>query len=754
MHDMGFALIYLLPKSKRPLATKWTEGPRMSWAQFDKDFKQSYNVGVRLGGASKFEDGTFLCVLDCDVKSREPKHLKEMQKALDNFCGVSDFAPKVLSGRGGGSCHIYVRTPSPQQSFKALRSTSRIKVFMPSVSPSQADREGLNENEIQEGYRMRLAWEIDVFGEGKQVVLPPSIHPDTNASYLWDGEPPASWESIPRVKNFEMAENKKKPQKRGLVEFKGAFVNVDLLDVNIDTAAFDLIVSGRGVDKFPSRSEALFSALNSLTKAGLKDHEVISVLTDAENFMSEKALEKGSREAGAEWLCGQLEKVRQDFSKSKAFLRDAYIEDMDEILGLTTEEALEQEHDLISKHWTDKLEVTSKGGYRNTAHNLFLILKNLYRESDSKIPKLLAWDEFNERLIYVDSPPWGSKTDVGRAIEDLDLVQAKIWLSRDWSIETSTSAVFEVFSVVGEENSFHPIKKYLESLKWDGVPRVKNLFKFYTSATGNPKYLSTVGTKMLCAAIARVYQPGVKFDQIVILEGLQGIGKSRFCQALASKEWFTDNLGDISNKDVVDVMAGKWLIEMGELAGLRKAEENELKAFITRTHDKVRKAYGRLAKEYPRQCIFIGTTNNETYLKDETGGRRYWPVETHNFKITELEKDRDQLWAEALVKYKAGEKLWIEDVGVRETALEMQASRRVVDHIESVLSEAIAANDLDKSPFSFPELWEVIQDKFMSSKLACDGPLQHRIYKALRALNYRCKTLRIGEKTVRKWVRF
>lgn len=727
LHDMGFALLWLYPKSKRPIGDDWQKGERKSWDRLTKEYKKAMNVGVRLGTPSKLSDGTFLCVLDCDVKSSDPTHMKEMEKALYAFCPSHEWAPRVLSGRGGGSCHIYFRTKKPQVSFKALRSGHKVKVYMPSVEASKGDLESLTEEEIKAGYRMRLAWEVDVFGEGKQVVLPPSTHPDSLRPYKWESVL-RDFESIPLHDNFTPSRVRliKKSEK----EIK--FDAVDLFSTPVSEKFFNLITNGDGFEAYPSRSEALFACLNALIYAGLTDEQIFSVLTDQSYFMSEKPMEagKGDPVLAAKWLQTQIDKIRSEVSAESSFKDVAIVDDLDELLALSPEEMAAQEDELVS--WVTRLE-RSRTGYKNTAYNMYLILRNLNADSPTE-QCIFAYDEFNQANVYTFQPPWTELNRVGKELTDHDDICIQTWLSKEWGIESSEQRISAITLQLGKENSFHPVQRYLKSLKWDGKERLNGLLTKYCGAIGDTRYLADVGRKFMTAAVARVFDGGIKFDHILILEGEQGIGKSTFVRLLADK-WYSDSLGDISNKDVIDNMRGRWLIELGELASMNRAESNELKAFITRQFDVARKAYGRRAQEYPRQCVFVGTTNDDEYLKDATGGRRFWCVKTTDFDLKALLRDRDQLWAEAYVNYQLGEALYLDDPEVRAYAEGEQADRYVVDEVQTKIKKLVESDDMPEQ-FDFNDVWSRMSLDESGRAKSCDYPMQLRIKKALRILGY------------------
>jgi predicted P-loop ATPase len=216
-------------------------------------------------------------------------------------------------------------------------------------------------------------------------------------------------------------------------------------------------------------------------------------------------------------------------------------------------------------------------------------------------------------------------------------------------------------NVVALQNSFHPVKDYLEGCTWDGVKRVETLLVDYMGAE-DTEYTRTVTRKVLAAAVARIYRPGCKFDYMLTLRGAQGLGKSSFIGLLGGP-WFSDTLTTVQGKEALEQIQGVWIMEVGELAGMRKAEVESIKLFLSKRSDRFRPAYGRRLQEYPRQCIFIGSTNETQFLRD-TENRRFWVVDTPNEPPRnfwdELTPETVRLiWAEAMELYKAGEPLYL-----------------------------------------------------------------------------------------------
>lgn len=317
------------------------------------------------------------------------------------------------------------------------------------------------------------------------------------------------------------------------------------------------------------------------------------------------------------------------------------------------------------------LERSKDGDVLNHITNAITVLKY-----DKRLKGAIAWNEFAQDFVQVrDLPGFPLMDSVnGDLWQDKQDSFVVAYAHKRYGIELPKGRLIDAVNNVGLEAKFHPVRGYLKALKWDGVKRLDRLLVDHLKAD-DTAYTRAVTRKTFTAAVARVYSPGIKFDNLLILEGAQGVGKSSFLRDMA-RNWFTDSVGSLG-KDSVENLKGKWLAEIGELTQFKKAEVEHIKAFLSRQTDRIREAYARRATDFPRQSVCIGTTNDDEYLKDEEN-RRFWPVKCHATSFVGV-MDPDeigQVWAEAVVAFKAGESLDLDDENVRREAREQQNARQ------------------------------------------------------------------------------
>jgi putative DNA primase/helicase len=283
-----------------------------------------------------------------------------------------------------------------------------------------------------------------------------------------------------------------------------------------------------------------------------------------------------------------------------------------------------------------------KTSYPCRAHNLMVILEN-----DQAWKGLIQLDEFRQWISYR-----GSEFMEHQAIE------LKAWLEKNWiSSEVKTAVVHEAIETVAARHSHHPVRDWLERLSWDGIERIPTFFKDYCGTPFSP-YSEAVARSFFVSAACRILCPGRKVDTMVVLEGEQGLGKSKLIQALFGADWHCEITEAPGSLDFYQNLRGKWVGEFSELSAMGKADQNRVKQALTSTHDTYRASYGRKSRSYPRQFIFIGNTNKTEYLSDETGARRYLPIVCTDINDEAAAGMRDALWAEAVHRYRAGEIWW------------------------------------------------------------------------------------------------
>ena len=362
--------------------------------------------------------------------------------------------------------------------------------------------------------------------------------------------------------------------------------------------------------------------------------------------------------------------------------------DKERMADMEFEDITDEEDDFL-----EKLKRDRRGTPESDVFNCLIVLKY-----DPALKGKIRLDEFAHRLVVIDDLPWRGK-DETPYWTDTDDACLRNYFATKYLIK-GKGIIDDALQEVTQANKFHPVREYLTGLTWDGTCRVDTLFIDYIGAE-DTEYIRAVTRKWMCGAVARVMVPGIKFDTAIVLYGSQGLGKSLILERLGRK-WFNNSLVDIKTKDALEQIQGSWINELAELAPTYKNDNEIVKAFISRTSDRFRSPYGRRTEEYPRQCVFAGSTNNLMFLKDRTGNRRFWPItgdkdcKTKNaWDITQ--EDIDQLWAEAYYYWANGESLVLEG-DLEEEALRIQLSHTEGGELVGLIEEYLE--------MLLPEDWE------------------------------------------------
>ena len=681
---VGLALHWLRRRQKAPIAADWSTAPVHTLPSLEAAYQSGANLGIRLGAPSRTPAG-YLQLIDLDI--RRPECTDEAWSALLALWPEARCAPSVISGSGGESRHFYGVAEVPLSSRKLARSDGFELVYDPQKGREVKKRD----------------WEIELFGTGKQAVLPPSIHPETGLPYVWEKH-----------------------------------LDLDLLEMGVGPAIPATAVAAwtRGRDIL-DEDEDLMQAVRS-RPMGLSEAEITATIADlppewvedrdgwlnvgqalhheyeggAPGFerwceWSKTSAKYDAKDQAAVWKSfkGARNPIRMA-SLIKAAgdhrLAEAHA-DLDDLLGgtgtslaLVNTQVQADDLDLaellgtptgpiapgavvsgppaIDPEWRSYLQRTEDGALKPGLHNAELIIK-----SDPRTRGVIALNEFTQEIVQIRAPrvfklervsPKPVRQLDGSAWTLRDPINGQLWSTAHdidvrllletperqggYGLRTSDRDLAGAIRRAAEANRIHPVRDYLNGLVWDGQNRVDRLFVDYVGAEDNA-YHREAALMFAMGAITRIFEPGHKFDFVPILEGLQGVRKSTFIRVLA-RHWFCELEGDFHDtKGMVERMQGSWIVEMPELQGFSRSDVTTIKGFVSRQTDKVRLAYERRAAVFPRQCVFIGSTNDSEYLRDSTGGRRFWPVACN---VTEIDTDAlalnvDQIWAEAKAMFDA-----------------------------------------------------------------------------------------------------
>lgn len=384
--------------------------------------------------------------------------------------------------------------------------------------------------------------------------------------------------------------------------------------------------------------------------------------------------------------------------------------------------------------WTALLRRTEGGGLQPQLMNAYLILKHA-----PEWEGVLAYNQFAERIEKLKAPPV-SDGEAGAWV-DVDASKALVWLQMVWGLGVRSSAIVdEAARMVAWDNRYHPVRQWLDALPaWDGVERLGRVMMDVFGADDND-YTRHIGKSLLVSAVARVLKPGCKVDEMVVLEGAQGLGKSTCIAELFGPAWYLETSEAPTTKDFYVVMQGNWVVEIGEMQSFSRADINQVKMAITRRDDKYRAPYDRHGSSHPRQCIFIGTTNADTYLSDPTGARRFLPVLCRQADVSQVRFIRLELWAEALALFRQGFRWW-------DYPKEMASAEQDARYVEDAWEEAIASYLEGKAPAArYPEgmdgpinevtIMHLLQHALQMDIAKMNKPEQRRVADILRRMGW------------------
>lgn len=646
--------------------------------------------------ADSFVKGNYGVVLDEDdlIIDYDPRNDKtEGQKAyqnLVNYVGVAFDTYTVRTGSGG--LHVYLKKP---------------KGF--------ATREMLP----KEDYPQFSGIEFKTVG--RQMVCPGSIHPKTKKEYVIEWKSPSDKRMMAPDKLLEL-------------------IKKDVFIPGIDT-------QGEGVDWYSDDDQTVSRFVDFLAKQPPAvegcggDNRTFQMACRGRDFNLspqknyEILLAHYNPRCIPSWDAGELWKKVQSAYKYNNDVKGKW----------NLQDKFNVEDDIPDNlKDTPIFERDGKGRPKRILRNVlsYMMLPN------NPLKDCLCYNCFTKNIEFRKAAEWHRGPHLNWT--DDDAIQYKAWLSEEQSFEIPTSVIHEAALVMASRFPYHPVKDYLNSLKWDGVPRVEDWLIKYCGAA-NTQYVKAISEKVLVAAITRIFEPGAKFDYVLVLEGEQGIGKSTLVNILA-KKWFGDVVIDPHNKDTVDALQGKWIVEISEMECTRRTEVNALKRFISCTVDRMRPAYARTTQDFPRQCIFIGTINPECgrgYLRDVTGNRRFWPVNIKAVNYDKLKEDVDQLWAEAIAKYRKGTvKLYMESKALHDMAMKEAEERYDSDPLEDILENYLSSNDKKRITLA-----EIMTDILVMPISRLDRLLNTRISNSMHRLGYTKMVARCDGKVSRCFVK-
>lgn len=616
--ERDMALIPLKEKNKLPLEVGYNK-KQYTTERLSFHVKKNKNLGFLLGPHD--------LIIDVDIRKRGLDGLEQLQDDWDDWeIDLSTILATVKTG--GGGFHFYLKLPS--------------EINPKTLSETHPDYPG-----------------IEFKHQGRYVVIPGSIHPETNEMYTW--KTPLDKNKEPPIAPDWLIEKLKKSKRESPAKGNSTS-NAVAKDPKIAPEELEKLLDQLPVEEYagnPTWEPIMMAAHHATRGRGLKVFLAWSLGDPAYSDQKDEITNRWKSlkldpENPITIATLDAEIIKHGGTPYRQSARDDFD---DEISKPEGKKGL-----LLNQNKTKKI----------TLGNTIKIL----REHPSW-QGVLGYDIRSYRayfLTHPPQPPWSNKTKLPREISDHDGSLCAEWF-QEVKMGIPSSMVLEALTTIARENEFDPVKDYFDSLHWDRKNRIDTWLIDYARAE-DTEYIRKISRKFLISGVARTYEPGCKVDTTLILHGSQGIYKSELLRSLAGDEFFTDNLGDLGNKDSRLQLQGPLIIEMAELDAMSKRESSTIKAFLSANEDRFRPPYGRIVASFPRRCIFAGTTNKWEFLKDETGGRRFWPAKVGIIDLNNFEACRDQLWAEAVVYYKKGENWWLDPNEEQLAQIEQEAVRQ------------------------------------------------------------------------------
>ncbi len=653
---------WLKAKSKAPVDNGWSKAKVNTAADMEASYRDGLNLGLRTGKPSEVVHGLYLYVIDVDVKGSRADGDEAYAKLAELIPDWEERA-YVQSGRGGDSIHIYCVYDKDLPARKLAHSQQKV---------TWEDGAG--------NTHKSWAWEIERFGTGKQVAAPPSIHPDTGNAYQWGQE--LNWDDLDSEyldlsKIAPEGDDREEQNSRAARDDSSSrsttgdlsdFVKTRPLGITLDEA--------RGYLRDLDHDKWCFDYEGWLKVGMALDHEFEGDRDALKLWheFSEKADNYDAEVLDEKWESFGRDKRRRPVRFATLIAAGSHRRLRREHSGAEEDDPLDDPNDPDA--WLSMLLLNDKGIPESTAANVTLIMCNDVRFKGvfgrnrfvedvcitrSPPPKIARSRLKQSQMLQLDSWMWKltpAEAREGRPVEDDHYHEIRACLEEPvnrggYRMKVTDRDLHAAISIAANRNPYHPVQSYLDTLEWDGTPRVDFMFVEYLGCADDAYHRQT-SRLTLVAAVARVYQPGHKFDFVPILEGKQGIRKSTFIRHLGLHWYIELDCPFDDPKRVVETLTGSWIAEIPELSNFGKSEIGAVKAFFSKGEEKVREAYGRKAKRFLRQSVYLGTTNDREYLRDPTGNRRFWPIQclTDQIDTDKLKREVPQLWAEAVAIYK------------------------------------------------------------------------------------------------------